>query len=302
MIEIDYLITGSNGLLGQKIVSELQRKGLTFIGTSKGKNRNPSLKKENYLSLDLTDQKSFNEVLEVILPKFVINTAALTNVDLCEDQRELCDALNVTAVQWLLDFSEKRNAKLVHISTDFVFDGENGPYVESDVPNPLSYYGKSKFLSEKILEKSSYKNWAIARTIIVFGTAAELSRSNIVLWAMDALVKGGEMNIVNDQFRSPTFAEDLAIGCLLICEKDQTGLFHLSGEKTYSIYDFVLAIGDYLKVDPKNVKAISSINLNQKAHRPPKTGFDISKAKLELGFNPRSLEEALTILEKQLKA
>lgn len=302
MIEIDYLITGSNGLLGQKIIAELQNKNVTFLGTSKGVNRNPWLNNEDYLDVDLTDDQKFHEVLANIHPKFIINTAALTNVDLCEDQRDLCDALNVEAVRMLLNFAKERQAKLVHVSTDFVFDGSDGPYVETDKPNPLSYYGKSKLLSENILHNSTYENWAIVRTIIVYGTAAELSRSNIVLWAMDALVKGDEMNIVNDQFRSPTFAEDLAIGCLLICEKNKSGIYHLSGEKTLSIYEFVLSIAKYLKVETKNVNAISSENLNQKAKRPPRTGFDISKAKRELGFSPRTLKEALTILEKQLKA
>lgn len=300
MKSIDYLITGSNGLLGQNIVNLLLKTNASFLAVSKGENRNPELI-GNYVSLDLTTEEEIQELSSKFSPKYIINTAALTNVDLCEDEKELCDVLNVRAVESLLSWAETSQSKLVHLSTDFIFDGENGPYEEEDKPNPLSYYGKSKLDSERVLLESNYKNWSILRTIIVYGVVPNMSRSNIVIWAIGALLKGDEMNIVNDQFRSPTYAEDLALACLAVCEKDEKGIFHVSGPEVYSIYDFVKSIADVLNVSSDMVKAISSTTLNQKAHRPPKTGFSNQKAKERLDYNPRGLDVTIPIIRKKLK-
>ena len=127
--------------------------------------------------------------------------------------------MNVNAVEYLLAACETHNTHLIHLSTDFVFDGEDGPYSEVDIPKPLTYYGESKYASEMLLRNSEYKNWAIARTIIVYGVVEKMSRSNIVLWAKGALEKGDPINVVDDQFRSPTLAIDLAKGCVLIADK-----------------------------------------------------------------------------------
>ena len=190
---------------------------------------------------------------------------------------------------------------IYHLSTDFIFDGEKGSeYIETDIPNPQSYYALSKFESEKVLQKSKI-NWAIARTIIVYGIVDNMSRSNIVLWAKDALTKGQKINVVDDQFRSPTLAEDLADGCILIADKKAKGIYHLSGPKTMSILELVYSVADFWKLDKSLVTPSKSDNLNQAAKRPPRTGFDISKAKRELGYAPHSFEEGLKILDAQLK-
>jgi dTDP-4-dehydrorhamnose reductase len=142
--------------------------------------------------------------------------------------------------------------------------------------------------------------WAIARTIIVYGIVDNMSRSNIVLWAKDALSKGQKINVVDDQFRSPTLAEDLAEGCILIAEKGATGVYNLSGPNTFSILDLVYKVADYWKLDKSLVTPSKSNTLNQPAKRPPRTGFIIDKAKKELGYNPHSFEEGLKILDGQL--
>ena len=128
-----------------------------------------------------------------------------------------------------------------------------------------------------------------------------MSRSNIVLWAKEALTKGQKINVVDDQFRSPTLAEDLADGCILIADKKAKGLFHLSGPKTLSILELVYLVADFWKLDKSLVTPSKSDNLNQAAKRPPRTGFDISKARIELGYAPKSFEEGLGILDAQLK-
>jgi dTDP-4-dehydrorhamnose reductase len=299
------LITGSNGLLGQKLVYALiKRNDVQVIATSVGENRLINKNGYTYESLDITNRSEVENILKKYLPDVVINTAAMTNVDACETKREECWLLNVTAVQNIVDAIQtfSPTTHLIHLSTDFIFNGEKGSeYVETDKPDPQSYYALSKYESEKILEKSK-TSWAIARTIIVYGIVDNMSRSNIVLWAKDALSKGQKINVVDDQFRSPTLAEDLADGCILIADKKAKGIYHLSGPKTMSILELVYAVADFWKLDKTLITPSKSTNLNQAAKRPPRTGFDISKARKELGYAPHSFEEGLKILDEQLNS
>lgn len=292
------LITGSNGLLGQKLIHLLKEKN-EVVATSLGSCLISNQSGFIYQSLDITEEDSILQIFEKYKPDFVINTAAMTNVDACEDDKELCDKINVTAFNYLSTACEKFNSHLIHISTDFIFDGENGPYREDDVANPLSYYGLSKWKSEQLLQQSNCK-WAILRTIILYGTAENLQRNNIVLWGRQALKDGQELNIIDDQFRSPTLAEDLAEACRLVIKKQAIGVYNASGKDQMSIYEMVERMADFYKCDKSQINRISSSTLNQKAKRPPKTGFILDKSKKELGYKPHSFEEGLTLLEKQL--
>ena len=295
------LITGSNGLLGQKLLHKLRvDDAITLIATSKGANRVPEKDGYTYFNLDITDEKQVAELIANKKPDVVVNTAAMTNVDLCEDEKQDCDALNVNAVQYLADACEKIDAHLIQISTDFIFDGEDGPYTEEDKPNPLSYYGLSKLKSENILKQSNC-NWTILRTIIVFGVGENLSKGNLVLWAKGALEKDEPLNIIDDQFRAPTLAEDLADACILAAKKKAYGIFNASGKDIMSIYEIVKRIAKHYGNSTENLNKISTSTLNQKAGRPPKTGFILDKAINELGYNPHSFEESLTMIDEQLK-
>lgn len=302
------LITGTNGLLGQKLVYKLiERNDVQVIATSRGENR--LLKKEGYTyePLNIENRAEVERVFGKYQPDVVINTAAMTNVDACETKRDECWAANVIAVQHIVDVMEKGQGtggkgQLIHLSTDFVFDGMKGSaYTEDDAPNPLSYYALSKLEGEKVVQQSKL-NWAILRTIIVYGIVDNMSRSNIVLWAKDALSKGQTINVVDDQFRSPTLAEDLADACILAADKMATGVFHTSGKDIMSVLDLVYAVADFWKLDRSLIKPIKSDTLNQAAKRPPRTGFIIDKARKVLGYNPHSFQEGLAILDKQLKA
>ena len=223
----------------------------------------------------------------------------MTNVDLCEDEKAACDALNVDAVQYLADACACIDAHLIHISTDFIFDGEDGPYKEEDEPNPLSYYGLSKLNSEQLLYAHKVK-WSILRTIIVFGVGENLSKGNIVLWAKGALEKAEPLNIIDDQFRAPTLAEDLAEACILAAKKKAYGIYNASGKDIMSIYEIVERIAKYYGNTTENLNKISTATLNQKAGRPPRTGFILDKAKEVLGYNPHGFEECLAIIKTQL--
>ena len=295
------LITGSNGLLGQKLLHKLRKDYFVeLIATSKGSNRVTERSNYTYFDLDITNNDAVAKLIESEKPQVVINTAAITNVDLCEDQKKACGALNIDAVKYLADACADIDAHLIQISTDFIFDGEDGPYKETDIPNPLSYYGLSKLRSEQLLQSHRVK-WTILRTIIVFGVGEKLSKGNIVLWAKGALEKGDPLNIIDDQFRAPTLAEDLADICILAAKKKAFGIFNASGKDIMSIYEIVERIAKHYGKSIDNLNKISTATLNQKALRPPKTGFILDKSRNELGYNPHSFEDCLAIIDKQLK-
>ena len=303
------LITGSNGLLGQKLVALIaSNPNYKLIVTSKGNNRISKISNFIYEQLDITDKQQVEAILEKYQPDVVINTAAMTNVDACELNKEECWKQNVTAVQNFVDIitkhqtpNTKHQTHFIHLSTDFIFDGEAGPYTEEDQPNPVSYYGLSKYEAEKIIQNSQLKKWAIARTIIVYGMVEDMSRSNVVLWAKSALEKGDKINVVDDQFRAPTLAEDLAMGCFLIADKTATGIYNISGKDIMSILELVQTVADFYGLDKSLINPIKSDTLKQPAKRPPITGFNLDKAIKDLGYNPHSFLEGLKILDAQLK-
>ena len=296
------LVTGSNGLLGQKLVHLiLDHSNHILLATSKGENRLKSRSDFDYRSLDITDKNRVDSIVSEFKPDVLINSAAMTNVDACESNKENCIALNVGGVKNLVAACENHNTHLIHVSTDFVFDGKAGPYSENDQPNPLSFYGQSKYDSELIVSNSSLSKWSIARTIIIYGIVENMSKSNIVLWAKSALESGSELKIVDDQFRSPTYADDLAKGCLLIAEKEKNGIYHLSGKESMSILELVYRVADFYGLDKSTISPVKSESLNQAAKRPPVTGFVLDKANKELGYYPISFNDGLKLLTKEIE-
>ncbi len=293
------LITGSNGLLGQKLVTLLCNKGVDVIATSRGVNRLPNKGIYQYESLDILNQQEVQSVIEKHKPDVVINTAAMTNVDQCESEKEACWDLNVNAVKYLVEACKKNNTHLLHLSTDFIFDGSHGPLNEKDEPNPISYYGESKLAAEKLLVESNIK-WSIARTVLVYGVAHDMSRSNIVLWVKNSLESGKAIDVVNDQWRTPTLAEDLAMGCYLIAEKSAFGIYHISGEELMTPYDIAIKTAEFFKLDKTLISKTDGSKFTQPAKRPPKTGFIIDKAKEVLKYHPHTFNEGLTTILQQL--
>ena len=301
MIRKKVLVTGSNGLLGQKIIySLIERKDIDLLASSKGLNRLITKSGYKYIDLDITKNDEVKKVFENETPDAVINCAAMTNVDYCEENQDSCWEINVNAAENLAKSCEVSKSHLLHLSTDFVFDGKSGPYTEDDKPNPLHFYAKSKLKSEEIVKKIM-TNWTIARTIIIYGITDNMSRSNIVLWAKSEIGKGNTINVINDQYRSPTLAEDLAKGCISIIDKSAYGLYHLSGPKTYSILDLVYQVADFYNLDKSLILPVTSASLNQSATRPLSTGFDITKAKKDLDFNPVDFLEGIKIMDQQIK-
>lgn len=290
------LVTGSNGLLGQKIVALCLEKGIPFLATSKGTNRNPDCPNEQYAEMDITQVEDLRTIFENYRPTHVIHTAALTDVDRCEREPEVCKLINETATEFLVQAANAVQAHFMFISTDFVFDGEKGNYQEEDAISPLSEYGRSKAKGENYVQLHSAHGWSIVRTIIVYGVGHALSRSNVIVWAKGALERGDAIQIIDDQFRAPSYADDLAAGCIGIIEYKEVGIFHIAGPETLSIYQLVERIALHYSYSMENVKRISSDTLNQPAKRPPKTGFDLSKAYKRISYKPHTLEETLDFI------
>ena len=294
------LITGSNGLLGQKLVYLLKTKqGIECIATARGENRIKDKKGYVFESIDLTN---VNEVVEVInkhKPDCIIHTAAMTNVDECELNPDQCKLNNVRSTNNIVNSCKEFAPHMIYISTDFVFDGTSGPYSEEDQPNPLSIYANSKLEAEKIIENSGLP-FSILRTMIVYVITDDIQRSNIILWTKNSLEEGKDIRVINDQFRGPTLAEDLANACYEAAIRKATGLFHVSGREVISIIDIAYKVADFFGLDKKYIHAVSTAELNQPAKRPLKTGFIISKAERELGFNPHSIDEGIAIVNEQI--
>lgn len=296
------LITGSNGLLGQKLVKLLTKEpDIQVIATARGEDRLPErYGQHEYHSLDITDEEAVAEVFAKYTPDVVINTAAMTDVDQCEGEQELCWKLNVEAIKNIIHSCEACGAHLIHCSTDFIFDGSHGPLDENEKPAPVNFYGKSKLAAEELIINSNI-SWAIARTVLVYGIAHDMSRSNIILWVKKSLESGQEIHVVNDQWRTPTLAEDLAMGCYLLAKYQTQGIFNISGEDMLTPYEMAIKTADFFHLDKSLIHKTDASRFVQPAKRPQKTGFIIEKARRELGYAPHSFEEGLKVLDEQIR-
>jgi len=293
------LVTGSNGLLGQKLTRRLQQDGDVYlIATARGESA-LTITRGEYHSLDITDHDQVDSVLSLAKPDVVINTAAMTQVDDCETQREACWKANVTSVEHLVRTCTALRVHLVHVSTDFIFDGSHGPLDENAIPAPVNYYGESKLAAEKVIQNSTI-SWAILRTVLVFGITEDTSRSNIVLWVKNSLEQKKVIQVVNDQWRTPTLAEDLAQGCYLAAKKRAKGIYNISGKDFLSPYDIAIKTADFFNLDKTLIRPTDSTKFVQPARRPLTTGFIIDKARKELGYEPHSFEEGLEVMVKQM--
>jgi dTDP-4-dehydrorhamnose reductase len=295
------LITGSNGLLGQKLVKLfLSKNYYETHAVSKGKNRLHNKTGYTYYNIDLTNREVLTNLIQKLKPHYIVHTAAMTNVDTCELHKKECDKINVDTVKTIVDLCRKNNIHLLHISTDFIFDGEKGDfYKEDDQPNPISHYGLSKLRSEEIIIKAHIK-YNILRTILVYGTVDNNDRSNIVLWVKNSLENKKQINVVTDQFRMPTFVDDLAESCLLAIENNKVGIYNVSSNKLLSIYDISIIIADVFKLDKDYIKPIETNQLKLPAKRPPSTGFDLSKSISQLKLPSYSFYERLQVFKSQL--
>lgn len=300
-----YLITGANGLLGQHLVKLIKAGGGEVVATARGNNRLRDQEGYRFVSLDITDPAEVGRVITAYAPDVILHGAAMTQVDDCERQRAACWKANVQATEHLVCAARDVSAAFLLVSTDFIFDGAEGPYDEHALPNPISYYGLSKLAAEMLLPASGLR-WAIARTVLVYGLAEDMSRSNIVLWVKKSLEEHKTIKVVTDQWRTPTLVQDLAEGCRLIAEKlldksaEVPGVFNISGKDLLTPYEMALQVADHFALDRSLIEKADASTFTQAAKRPPKTGFIIERARQELGYEPRTFSEGLKIMADTL--
>ncbi|MDZ7344188.1 MAG: dTDP-4-dehydrorhamnose reductase [candidate division KSB1 bacterium] len=288
------LIAGANGLLGQRLVRVFQD-DYDVLGI--GRRAQPKLPAGNfqYRQGDITHRQQLRDLVLEFVPNIIINAAGFTDVDGSETERELCWRVNVTGVENLIYTAQKVQARLIHFSTDYVFDGKAGPYNEAARPNidGAGFYARSKLAGENALRHSDI-HYAIVRTMVLYGTGYDL-RPNFVSWLICQLLLGKTVRIVDDQFGNPTLASELASAVRALAECGGQGIYHISGSEVIDRYHFALKIAEVFDLDPRLIRPVKTSELQQAAPRPLRSGFDISKAVRELGI---TMSDALGGLRK----
>jgi len=291
------LITGSNGMLGQRAVQFYSSKeNIELLATSV--EEKSVVDSVEYISSDIKNRDEIKKVIHDYYPDFIIHTAAFTNVDLSEKLREDAWKINVKGVEYIAEAARAIDAHIIHISTDYIFDGKDGPYSENAKPNPVGYYGRTKLASENAL-KISGTFFTILRTNVLYGIAPN-SRPDFVRWVINSLNKKENIRIVKDQINNPAFIDDLVQGINKIIDFKKTGTYNIGGKEFLSRYDFTLQIAEYFDLDKNLITPITTEELKQPARRPLKSGLIILKAETELGYKPHTIIESLAAMKKEL--
>jgi dTDP-4-dehydrorhamnose reductase len=286
------LITGCHGLLGQKVLKVfLKSTSAEILATAKEPKTFLDLKGFDYTMLDITNRSDVKNLVVYFNPDVIVNTAAYTNVDGCELNRELAWRVNVEGVRNLVHSARRVDAKLIHISTDYIFDGKNGPYDENAIPNPINYYGRTKLASENEIKIGGIR-FAILRTNVLYGVGKNV-KSNFALWLYNKLSSGEKIKVVTDQIGNPTYVDDLAFAILKVVEFDKEGIYNVGGRDFVSRYDFALKLAEIFSFDHELIIPVKTSELNQVAPRPLKSGLVTLKAEAELGLKPYGVEDGI---------
>ena len=289
------LLTGANGMLGSAIAEELSKTNHTLLATGKGELRHNHLifnELSNYASMDITDEITSKKLIKSFNPDAIIHSAAITQVDDCELNRDHCYSINTAATIELISIAKEVNAAFHFISTDFVFSGEEGPYAETDQTGPVNYYGTTKELAERYLIQSGL-DWSIIRTILLYGKTDQINRSNFIYWVRDNLINNKPIKVVSDQIRTPTYIPDLVKGIIEAVERKAKGIYHISGDEIMTPYQMALEVARYLELDDQLITPVDATTFTQPGMRPQRTGFKIKKAVDELGYAPTAFKSAL---------
>lgn len=290
------LVVGANGLLGQRLISFYAGKqNIELLGCSI--EEKPFLSGITYIKCDITSREEVKKLIFDFYPDVIINAAGFTNVDLSEKERETAWKINVKGVEYLAEACRTIDAKIIHISTDYIFNGLNGPYDENAKVDPLGYYGRTKLASENALRIGAV-TYSVIRTNVLYGIAN--SRPDFVRWVINNLTDKKQIRVVNDQINNPTYVEDLVQAINKIIELDKYNLYNIGGKDFLNRFEFGVKIADYFNLDKSLILPIVTEELKQPAKRPLKSGLITIKAETELGYKPHSILEALGKIKKQL--
>lgn len=287
------LITGANGFLGHYLIPALLNTGHRVVATGTGPCRLEANMANgiDYAEMDLTDPDAIARVFQQFTPALVVHAGAMTRPDDCELQREKAWEVNVAGTRSVLQEAAAAGAKMLYVSTDFVFDGMRGMYSEADTPSPVNYYGQTKLEAEELI-KTYVLPWAIVRTVLVYGRPLK-GRSNMLSIVQEKLLKGEPYYVVDDQFRTPTWVGDLVAGLMAVIRHRATGIWHISGQEGMTPYEMACRTAAFLGLNENLLIRVTAATFTQPATRPPRTGFNIAKAQQELGFQPHNFEAGL---------
>ncbi|MDP4173949.1 MAG: dTDP-4-dehydrorhamnose reductase [Bacteroidota bacterium] len=298
LIKKRILVVGANGMLGQRIINFYKyHSNVELLAASL--EEEPYDKDIPYIIMDISKRDSVKDVVYDFFPDIIINAAAYTNVDKCEKEREIAWKINVKGPEHLAETARIIDAHLIHISTDYVFDGRTGPYSEDEKPRPVGYYGRTKLASENALRLIGPVN-TIIRTNVLYGPVKN-GRPDFVRWVIDSLRNNQQINIVTDQINNPTFLDDLVQGIYRIIEQKKQGIFNIGGLEFLSRFDFTLKIADFFGLDKSLIKPIKTCELNQLAPRPLNSGLITLKAETQLGYKPHTIKDTFIQMKKELK-
>ncbi len=284
------LITGANGLLGQKLCLHFSS-SCKVIATDLQPESFVSFPNLSYERLDVTDRRSLAFHVRFYKPSVIINAAAYTDVDGCEIHKDQARAVNVGGVKNLIKACREHKFKLVHLSTDYVFDGKTGPYSEDHPPHPVNFYGQTKLESEKVIKESGI-DFVIVRTNVLYGLGKNVKK-NFLLWLLEKLSAGEKLNIVTDQLNNPTLADNLSECILEMVQRDLSGVLHVAGTEYLSRYDFAVKVADKFGYDTALVSPTTAESLSQKAKRPSRGGLKVEKARSLLKTKLLNVEQGL---------
>jgi dTDP-4-dehydrorhamnose reductase len=298
------LVIGGGGQLGTKIVEQAQETHTLYATYM---TRKPPLQESQIYQVDKTDRNAIQGLIRRLEPDAIIDTAAIHNVDYCETHREEAYLVNVEGTRNVAESCRSVGAKMVFVSTDYVFDGGKGLYKETDPANPINYYGQSKLDGEAAIKKAC-DNYAIARTSVIYSwvSISTIQSSsgkplNFAMWLTQKLGKGESVNIVTDQYSSPTLADSLAQALIRLCEGDVTGLFHAAGKTRLNRYEFTLKLAEKMGYDTFLVNPVDSSSLKQAAARPIDSSLHVGKIERVLGLPMPTIDQALTLFASQSK-
>ena len=289
-----FLVTGSAGLVGRQLVKDLLQsysQVYSCYHTSKPENGIAT-------PLDLTDKNNIIKTVESTKPDVIIHLAAMTNVDQCETERDMALKINAKSTAILSEQAKKHGAFLVYVSTDYVFDGEDGMKKESDTPNPVGYYGKSK-LEGEIAVHDLASNRCIARTSTPFGIHP--TRKSFPLFIAENLQAKKETHAITDQYTSPTYVPNLSKMLIEISSRKLQGILHLAGATRISRYDMAIMVAEKLGLDKGLIKPSKMAEMNWKAKRPRDSSLDVSKAASLLKEKPMEIQQGLDLFIEELK-
>jgi dTDP-4-dehydrorhamnose reductase len=287
------LITGTSGLLGNKI-ADVAKHNYEVIPT-----HNTKPLHSNSLKLEITNLNEALSIFNKLEPNIVIHTASETNVDKCETEKEHAWKTNVEGTRNITEACKNVGAKLIYISTDYVFDGEKGLYNEEDKPNPVNYYGLTKLEGERqVIEHS--ENYAVLRTSVLYGWHPW--KQNFVTWVINQLKQEKEINVVDDHYNTPTLADNLAEIAIEVAEKDRRGLYHASGRERISRYEFAKQIARTFNLNAEIVKPAKMSQLTAWiAKRPRDSSLNTSKIQKQLKTKPLDITEGLNKMKEEMK-